>query len=88
MWIVLLSGSLACGIACAFLLSGRVGLWASGAIPWNGLLCWQLYHEYVLPYEGGGASISPVAQLFAGTIGALAGMGAYYWFMRFARRII
>jgi hypothetical protein len=35
---------------------------------------WQLYHEYVAPYSGGGASMWPLAQLVAGTPAALLGM--------------
>lgn len=45
------------------------------AVPWFGLLAWLLYSEYVLPYRGGGASMWPIAQMFAGSIAAIAGGG-------------
>ncbi|MBI5612858.1 MAG: hypothetical protein HY942_07325 [Gammaproteobacteria bacterium] len=49
----------------------------AGAVPWFGLLAWQLYHEYVAPYQGGGASLWIIGQLFAGTIVVAVGIVAY-----------
>lgn len=46
----------------------------AGAIPWFGLLGVLLYWEYFIPYQGGGASMWPVAQLFAGTAAAIIGI--------------
>ena len=77
MWVVLLALSALCGLLCSFALSGRTGFIASAAIPWLGLLAWLLYHEYFVPYQGGGASMWPIAQLFAGTVAAVVGAAVY-----------
>ncbi len=53
------------------------------AVPWLGLLGYLLYNEYFVPYQGGGASMWPIAQLVAGTaaavIGAIFSSIAWFW---------
>ena len=74
MWITLIALSGIVGAVCGFVRPGRRGVRYGGAVPWLGLLLWQLYHEYVAPYSGGGASMWPIAQLVAGTPAAVVGM--------------
>lgn len=74
-WPALIGGSVVIGIACGLLFARRwVALLLGAAVPWLVLLAIMLYHEYVVPYDGGGASMWPVAQLFAGTIVAALGL--------------
>lgn len=74
MWTTLLILSGIVGAVFGFLRPGRSGIRSGGIVPWLGLLMWQLYHEYVAPYAGGGASMWPLAQVVAGTPAALMGM--------------
>lgn len=76
-WIFLLLLSALAGFLCACFHSGKFGLFLAGAVPWFGLLAWQLYLEYFAPYQGGGASMWLVAQIFAGTMAAATGIAAY-----------
>ena len=76
-WMLLLGGSALVGITIALMTSGRWGIYAAGAIPWFGLLVAILITEHVVPYEGGGASMWPIAQLVGGTIAAVTGVFAY-----------
>ncbi len=59
MWISLIVLSGIVGAVCGFVRPGRRGVRFGGTVPWIGLLMWQLYHEYVAPYSGGGASTRP-----------------------------
>ena len=77
--VILLSAGI--GYACGKKLSGVKGAIAAVAIPWLSLLAVLLFDEYVLPYRGGGASMWPIAQLFAGTLAAIVG-GATYSIVR------
>ena len=54
-------------------IRGRKAVLIGAVIPWLGLLAWLLYHEFLVPYQGGGASMWPIAQLFGGTVAALVG---------------
>lgn len=65
------------GFVCAQMLSGWIGALATGAIPWFGMLAALLFLEYGLADQGGGASMWPIAQLFGGTLAAVAGMVSY-----------
>jgi hypothetical protein len=76
-WLYITILSAFTGLICSVFLKGRIGVICSGVIPWLGLLAWLLYQEYFVPYKGGGASMWPVAQLFAGTIAAAIGIIAY-----------
>ena len=70
--IVLLSASV--GVVAGWCLPIGRALLAGALLPWLGMLFFLLFNEYVLPYEGGGASMWPLAQLFAGTAAAVSGL--------------
>lgn len=76
-WLSILIPSMIVGIICGYFLRDRLGFVIAGAIPWLGLLAFLLYNEYFVPYQGGGASMWPIAQLIGGTIAATAGMCSY-----------
>ena len=76
-WLVLVGLSSVVGALCGCWLKGVFGWLLSAAIPWFGLLAWLLFNVYFLPYRGGGASMWPIAQAFAGTVAALVGLAAY-----------
>ena len=76
-WLSILIPSAIVGLICGYFIKHRRGVVLAGAIPWLGLLVYLLYNEYFVPYQGGGASMWPIAQLFAGTIAAVTGIGAY-----------
>lgn len=73
MWLTIILLSALIGAASGWLLSGRRAILVGAAVPWLALLGWLLYQEYFVPYEGGGASMWPVALLIAGTVAALIG---------------
>ena len=77
-WLSILVPSAIIGIICACFIKGRLGIILAVALPWFGLLGVLLYYDYLVPYHSGGASMWPIAQLFAGTISAGTGIGAYY----------
>jgi len=62
------------GGICGWIFQGYRSVILGGAIPWFGLLVWLLYNEYFIPYQGGGASMWPIAQLFAGFVVAVVGV--------------
>jgi hypothetical protein len=64
------------GGICGWIFQGYRSVILGGAIPWFGLLVWLLYNEYFVPYQGGGASMWPIAQLFAGSVMAVVGVVA------------
>ncbi len=65
------------GVLCALYFRGTTAWVTSGLFPWSGVLVWLLYQAYFAPYRGGGASMWPIAQLFAGTVAALIGLAAH-----------
>jgi hypothetical protein len=73
MWPTLIVLSALAGAACGWLLTGRRAVAWGGAVPWLGMLAWLLYNEYFVPYQGGGASMWPIAQLVAGSVAAVVG---------------
>lgn len=73
MWLTIILLSALVGAASGWLLAGPRAIVVGAGVPWLALLGWLLYHEYVVPYEGGGASMWPVALLVAGTVAALVG---------------
>jgi hypothetical protein len=79
-WLGILVLSALIGSICGSVTKKTVAVVLSGAIPWFGLLSGLLYSEYFLPYQGGGASMWPVAQLFGGTVAAATGIGACRFF--------
>ena len=74
-WMPLILVSVTAGIAAAIAVRGRKAILVGAAVPWFGLLAWLLVSEYLLRYRGGGASMWPIAQAFAGTIAAVLGGG-------------
>jgi len=76
-WLVIIGFSALAGFLCARLLTGTIAWVSSALLPWLGMLAWLLYHEYFVPYQGGGASMWPIAQLFAGTVAAGVGLGVH-----------
>jgi hypothetical protein len=76
-WIAIVALSALTGFICARKLGGWTGALAAAAIPWFGLLAVLLFMEYVMPYQGGGASMWPIAQLFGGTVAAVVGVLSY-----------
>ena len=76
-WIALVGLSALSGVVCALVLSGHKGWLAAALVPWFGLLACLLYAEYFVPYQGGGASMWPIAQLVGGTVAAAVGLVAY-----------
>lgn len=73
-WILLLGLSSLAGLLTAIFLKKKWAVYVAGAVPWFGLLAAILYTEYFMPYQGGGASMWPIAQLFGGTIAAATGI--------------
>jgi hypothetical protein len=77
-WLGLLLPSAIVGIICGyFIKKRRLGIMLAFFIPWFGLLTYLLYKEYFVPYQGGGASMWPIAQIFGGTIAAGTGVSFY-----------
>jgi hypothetical protein len=76
-WLSIFLLSAVTGFLCSRLLTGSIAWVASALLPWLGMLAWLLYQEYFVPYQGGGASMWPIAQLFAGTVAAGVGLTAY-----------
>ena len=67
-WLILIAGSLATGYFFG-LRSEIKGSWYYAiAVPWLVLLVAILITEYVVPYQGGGASMWLVAQFFGGSM--------------------
>jgi hypothetical protein len=72
-WLPLILLSVLAGVVCGLFIRGRKAVLVGAAVPWLALLGWLLYGEFFLPYQGGGASMWPIAQLFGGTVAALVG---------------
>lgn len=76
-WTTIIILSTVAGVLCAAFFRGTTAWVASALLPWLGVLAWLLYQEYFVPYRGGGASMWPIAQLFAGTVAAGVGLTAH-----------
>lgn len=76
-WLILIGGSVLFGFLTAKLLKKNWAIYIAGAVPWSTLLAALIYAEYFTPYEGGGASMWLIAQLFGGTIAAAVGVASY-----------
>jgi hypothetical protein len=75
-WFALILLSALAGGICGLIFRGRHAIILGGAVPWTGLLAWLLYNEYFVPYQGGGASMWPIAQLVGGSVAAVVGIAA------------
>ncbi len=76
-WWILIAASALVGILTAIYVKKSWAIYLAGAVPWFGLLAAILYTEYVRPYQGGGASMWPIAQLFGGFVAAGTGILAF-----------
>ena len=76
-WIILIVGSAFIGFLTAISLKKSWAVYAAGAIPWFILLSAILFTEYLMPYQGGGASMWPIAQLIGGTVAAVIGVVSF-----------
>ena len=76
-WLILIGGSTLIGFLTAMFLKKDWAIYVAGALPWFALLAALLYTEYFTPYEGGGASMWPIAQFFGGTVAAVGGVFSY-----------
>lgn len=77
LWTCLIIYSAVVGLLVTKLTNSNWCLVLAGLIPWLSLLVLLLYYEYCASYQGGGASMWPIAQLFAGTVAALVGGGVF-----------
>ena len=73
-WLILITLSSVVGLLVAKYMRHKLSVFVAGSLPWLGLLGVLLYIEYFVPYQGGGASMWPVAQFFGGTAAALIGV--------------
>ena len=73
-WLILISLSALAGLLTALFVKKTWAIYVAGAVPWFGLLAALLYTEYFVPYQGGGASMWPIAQLFGGAVAAAVGI--------------
>lgn len=70
-WIIFLGGSAAIGCICAMLIKkSGISFIASVLLP----VLIIPFSEYVLPYQGGGASMWPIALIFGGIPAAFSGL--------------
>jgi hypothetical protein len=75
------------GAFCGYFIRGGKCLIFAIIIPWFGLLAVLLFEEYCMPYEGGGASMWPVVQLFGGTTAAVTGLFSCAIFREIRRKV-
>ena len=72
-WLILIPFSLLCGIIIT-LIKSNISPFIAGLIPWLLFLIKLLIDEYILPYQGGGASMWPIALITGGTVAFLMGI--------------
>jgi len=72
-WLVIVLISALVGGISGYMIRRWWTIFVGAGVPWFGLLGVILYYEYFVPYSGGGASMWPIAQLFAGTVAAVVG---------------
>ena len=82
-WIIIISVSVILGVGIGAKFSGKKGIVLAGLVPWLALLFLILFQEYVLPYQGGGASMWPIAQIIGGTAVAITGIVSYLVYKKF-----
>ncbi len=81
-WLAVITPSVLWGAFCAFKIKSKYAAYIAWVIPWFVLLGFILYSEYFTPYQGGGASMWPIAQLVGGTVAAVSGHQSYQWFLK------
>lgn len=82
-WFVIIVPSALFGIGCAFFVKSRASIYVAGGLPWLCLFTYVLYEEFFVPYQGGGASMWPIAVLFGGAITAGTAIAAWWLAKRF-----
>ncbi len=85
-WIMLVIPSFAFGAIIALLLNKSWAIYMAGIIPWLGVLSAILYTEYFMPYQGGGASMWPIAQFFGGGVAAIVGIAGFLFVQTFIKK--
>ena len=86
-WLILITGSLGTGYFFGTRHGLKRSLLAAYLVPWFVLLAAILITEALVPYQGGGASMWPIAQFFGGTAAAVfGGVGHKLARARLARR--
>lgn len=85
-WIPLVVLSVLAGGIAGLIAQRRSAIIFGATVPWFGLLLILLYHEYIVPYSGGGASMWPIAQLVGGTVAAMIGVLSAIYFGKFNHR--
>ena len=86
-WLILIGASALVGALTAVYVKKSWAIYLAGALPWFGLLAAILYTEYVMPYQGGGASMWPIAQLFGGFVAAGVGVLAFLGVNKFTANV-
>lgn len=76
-WFMLIFLSSLVGLLVARFMQHKLSILVAGALPWLGMLCVLLYSAYFVPYQGSGASMWPIAQLFGGSAAAICGITAF-----------
>lgn len=76
-WIVLITVSSVIGILTQIYIRNRFACFLAAFIPWVLFLAFILYEVYFIPYQGGGASMWPIAIIFGGTAAAIIGFIAF-----------
>ncbi|WP_321323095.1 hypothetical protein [Thiomicrorhabdus sp.] len=76
-WLMIITPSIITGIILAYFVKGRLGLILSALVPWIGLLIALLCEHYFFACRVDGIVMWPIAQLFGGTIAAIAGIVGY-----------
>lgn len=84
-WTSIIAISSAIGVASGLVFRRlSVAALLGGAIPWLWMFGYLLYNEYYVPYQGGGASMWPIALLVGGSAAAAIGaiVAQITWFLR------
>ena len=74
-WLLFALMSALMGFGVAKLIKNPLAVLVAAGIAWFSLLGWLLYYEYFVPYQGGGASMWQIAQMFGGTFLAIVAGG-------------
>lgn len=84
-WSAVIIPSILWGGCCSFIIKSKYSGFLSWIIPWFTLLAFILYSEYFTPYQGGGASMWPIALLVGGTVAAVIGHQSYKFFLKYVK---
>lgn len=73
-WSFILITPVVFGALSGLFIKSNLDIKLAAAVPWFSLLAVLLIFEIFVPYQGGGASMWPIAQLIGGTIMAVIGI--------------